>query len=373
MPAGRYVTWLDNRDGYSDIYAQRVEERGYWGHPEPTITSVADIRGDQGGKVKVNWKASDQDAFDNHVITHYSIWRATDAAAALEAASQRTTVQSPSDIEADFQGKAVWTQHLPTSDYYWEWVGNQDAHYRTAYTYSAPTRADSTGQGGATEHFFVSAQTNDAFLFFDSNVISGHSVDNLAPPAPLMLIAQRAGADVQLRWNRAKAPDLRDYSVYRASANGVTPVPVNFLASSDDTLAVDVNAPPMVLYYIVTAYDVHENQSAPSNEASVGATTNVGNTPAITALTVLQNYPNPFSSRTDFQVGLPAKSDISIDVFDVSGRRVRAIAVGEAAAGWRSIAFVGVDYGGKPLASGVYFYRVTANGQTVTKKMVIAR
>ena len=168
---GAIVTWLDNRDGYSDIYAQRVEERGYWGHPEPTITSVADIRGDQGGKVKVNWKASDQDAFDNHVITHYSIWRATDAAAALEAASQRTTVQSPSDIEADFQGKAVWTQHLPTSDYYWEWVGNQDAHYRTAYTYSAPTRADSTGQGAAMEHFFVSAQTNDAFLFFDSNVI----------------------------------------------------------------------------------------------------------------------------------------------------------------------------------------------------------
>ena len=134
-----------------------------------------------------------------------------------------------------------------------------------------------------------------------------------------------------------------------------------------------LNAPPMVLYYIVTAYDVHENQSAPSNEASVGATTNVGNTPAITALTVLQNYPNPFSSRTDFQVGLPAKSDISIDVFDVSGggfapsRSAKPLRAGDRLHSWALTTVESLS------RAGVYFYRVTANGQTVTKKMVIAR
>jgi hypothetical protein len=209
-------------------------------------------------------------------------------------------------------------------------------------------------------------------LAFASNVVTGHSVDNLAPLAPFLLTAQRVGADVQLQWNRAVAPDLRDYSVYRATSTGVTPVPINFLTSAEDTLAVDANAPSSALYYIVTAHDVHANQSAPSNEANVEAATGIGNTPVITALTVLQNYPNPFAATTDFAVGLPSNSDVRIDVFDVAGRRVSAIDV-KGTKGWQRIPFAGRDTRGRQLASGVYFYRVQAAGATVTKKMVITR
>jgi flagellar hook assembly protein FlgD len=150
-------------------------------------------------------------------------------------------------------------------------------------------------------------------------------------------------------------------------------VPINFLASSDDTLATDANAPTSALYYIVTAYDVHENQSAPSNEASVGALTDVGNTPPITALTVLENMPNPFAGTTTLRVGLPRASNVEIEVFDVAGRRVRDHHTSTLAAGWREITFDARDASGVVLPSGVYFYRVTANGAVVTNKMVIAR
>jgi hypothetical protein len=187
------------------------------------------------------------------------------------------------------------------------------------------------------------------------------------------LTAQRVGADVNLRWNRAVAPDLRDYSIYRATASGVTPVPINFLSSSDDTLAVDASAPTSALYYIVTAYDVHENQGPPSNEASVGALTDVGNTPAITALAVLENMPNPFASSTTLRIGLPSASEVEIDVFDVAGRRVATERIARLAAGWRDVAFDAHDAAGQALASGVYFYRVKAAGETITRKMVIAR
>jgi hypothetical protein len=198
-------------------------------------------------------------------------------------------------------------------------------------------------------------------------------VDNLAPAAPLFLTAQRVGADVQLKWNRVRVPDLRDYSVYRKTTTGVTPVPINFLASAPETVLVDASAPASALYYIVTAYDVHANQSPPSNEASVGATTNVGDTPAITQLTVLQNRPNPFAGTTEFEIGLPAASEVALEVYDVAGRRVRAQTLPRQAAGWQRVGFDGRDGAGKPLASGVYFCRVTASGTTVTRKMVIAR
>ncbi len=361
--SGAIVAWEDSRSGASRPHAQRIETRhGFWGRPEPNVDAVADIPNDQGGKVKVNWDASGHDVFGTESITHYSIWRATDEASALAAIANGVAVRRPSELP----------QNAPT-DYYWEWVGTQDAHYRTHYTFSASTRSDSTVQDNGDAAFFVSAHTADPTVFFDSNVMIGHSVDNLAPAAPLALIAQRAGADVLLRWNRVRVPDLRDYAVYRGTSTGVTAVPINFLSSSVDTILIDAGAPATALYYIVTATDVHDNQGASSNEASVAATTDAGGTPSIRALTVLQNYPNPFAGSTDLSIGLPGSGDVSIEVYDVAGRRVRSELIPRMSAGWQRVSLNDRGDNGKPLASGVYFYRVHAGGATVTKKMVIAR
>jgi len=253
-------------------------------------------------------------------------------------------------------------------------VGTQDAIYLEAYSLTVPTGYDSSAAGPATHDFQVIAHGYwSQYINWPSNVVSGYSVDNFAPAAPLYLTARRTGADVHLQWNRVRVPDLRDYAVYRATSSGVTPVPMNFMSRSTDSTLTDAGAPLTTLYYIVTAYDVHANQSAPSNEASVSAATGVGNTPALTELTVLQNHPNPFTSATEFQIGLPAPSDVEVAIYDVAGRRVAAIARKQAGPGWQRIPFGGRDGAGRALPSGVYFYRVTANGATVTRKMVVAR
>jgi hypothetical protein len=349
---------------------QRIEGRyGYWGTPEPVLNTASDVHADQGGKVKLNWYASGRDVLNQTFISHYTIWRAVD-----EAAVSNESLVSLSDVGEDFSGPAYRVERTPTADYFWQLIGSQDAIYRSAYSFVAATTHDSTATANADHQFQVVAHAYySQFINWPSNVLSAHSVDNLAPLAPLALIAQRVGADVNLKWNRAVAPDLRDYSIYRATSSGVTPVPVNFLASSADTIAVDASAPASALYYIVTAHDVHANQSAPSNEASVQATTGIGNTPVISSLTVLQNQPNPFNGTTTLRVGLPAVSDVSIEVYDVAGRRVRTELLTQQSAGWRTIPFDGRGNDGRQLASGVYFYRVTAGGKAVTNKMVIAR
>jgi hypothetical protein len=83
--------------------------------------------------------------------------------------------------------------------------------------------------------------------------------------------------------------------------------------------------------------------------------------------------PNPFTSTTTLRVGLPRASDVEIEVFDVAGRSVRNDRITTLAAGWREVSFDARDAAGTTLPSGVYFYRVKAAGQTVTRKMVIAR
>jgi hypothetical protein len=133
--------------------------------------------------------------------------------------------------------------------------------------------------------------------------------------------------------------------------------------------------PAMAYFYITTAVDVHDNESDPSNEANVDpvATGIKDRTPKVRSLTVLPNSPNPFSSGTRWRVGLPTRSDVTIEVYDVAGRRVFTRRLPQARVGWRDVYFDGRDSVGKLLPSGVYMYRVTAAGVTQTQKMVIAR
>ena len=365
------VCWVDARTGTSDVFAERMETRlGYWGHPEPVLTTVADIAHDQGGYVKVNWTASGRDITAPKTIDYYSIWRATDVAPVSGGLSVilKDPVQLP-----DHPKGPVYAQFSSATNYYWELIGKQQADALSAYTFTASTRADSVLGATANATFMVAATSiYDIHSVFFSNVMTGHSVDNLAPAPPLMLTAQRAGNAVYLKWNPVHVGDLKNYSVYRTTSAGVTPVPGNFLTSATDTVLTDATPPATAAYYIVTANDLHMNQSVPSNEASVQASTGVGNTPSINGLTVLEHYPNPFSQTATVDVGLPSVSTIEVTIYDVAGRLVARQVTPVRAKGWQRLTLEANDAAGHVLPSGVYFYHIRASGQTITRKMVIA-
>jgi len=61
------------------------------------------------------------------------------------------------------------------------------------------------------------------------------------------------------------------------------------------------------------------------------------------------------------------------DPLDAAGHRMRAIDLGSVGAGMSRLNFDGRDDAGKPLTTGVYFYRVHASGETITRKIVIVR
>jgi hypothetical protein len=87
---------------------------------------------------------------------------------------------------------------------------------------------------------------------------------------------------------------------------------------------------------------------------------------------LFQNYPNPFNSSTEIKFSLPVKSDWNLEIFDVSGRRVKRFSrknnVGEVGIIWN-----GIDETGQTVSSGVYFYRLEADGFRITKKMTLLK
>ena len=89
---------------------------------------------------------------------------------------------------------------------------------------------------------------------------------------------------------------------------------------------------------------------------------------------LLQNYPNPFNPRTTIPVDIPEGSSIELGVYDVLGRPVASVYNGPVSAGRHFFEWDGRSDAGVPVASGLYFTRLTVrNGITIVSKMTMVR
>jgi len=83
-----------------------------------------------------------------------------------------------------------------------------------------------------------------------------------------------------------------------------------------------------------------------------------------------QNYPNPFSSSTAISYNLNKQADVSIKIFDILGREVKAFKVGIQEVGLHEILWDGKDNLGNRLPIGIYFYQFQTGEKTITRKML---
>ncbi len=83
-----------------------------------------------------------------------------------------------------------------------------------------------------------------------------------------------------------------------------------------------------------------------------------------------QNYPNPFSSTTAIPYKLKKETNVQVTIYDILGRVVRNFSVSMQSAGPHSIFWDGHNNIGEKVASGVYFYRLNVDGESLVKKMV---
>ncbi len=86
-----------------------------------------------------------------------------------------------------------------------------------------------------------------------------------------------------------------------------------------------------------------------------------------------QNYPNPFNPTTTIEFSLPTAGKTKIEVYNILGELVSTPFDGIAAAGANSIVWDGTNSKGQNVSSGIYFYRLTADEYTETKKMTLLK
>lgn len=97
--------------------------------------------------------------------------------------------------------------------------------------------------------------------------------------------------------------------------------------------------------------------------------TDVNDPIALNGFSVSQNRPNPANGNTEINFNLEqASTAVTFKVMDVLGRDVRFMDLGEKSPGMHKI-----DFSTEGLENGVYFYSITCNGKTVSKKMVVGQ
>ena len=113
------------------------------------------------------------------------------------------------------------------------------------------------------------------------------------------------------------------------------------------------------------------------------STSSVAAAPSISSVgsqenTLLANYPNPFNPETWIPYQLSQSADVTVSIYSVNGQLVRTLALGHQSAGVyrsrsRAAYWDGRNNVGERVASGLYFYTLTAGDFTATRKMLIRK
>lgn len=121
---------------------------------------------------------------------------------------------------------------------------------------------------------------------------------------------------------------------------------------------------------------VNQGRAAPVTMASaamlLSQTGLPGDTPAA-VFALQQNAPNPFNPSTRIEYSLAAAGSVRLSVLDAQGRLVAELVNDIQSAGVHAAEWQGRDAAGRPVASGVYLYRLEAEGRTATRKMLLLK
>jgi hypothetical protein len=298
-----------------------------------SILSVEDVPNDQGGRVYITFEGS---LFDTDGLG-------------------RTEMYTVERLDGD------------------QWVGLNSigAYASDVYVVEATTLADSTSDNDAVMTYRIIANMDEGN--FESDPASGYSVDNIAPGLVAGLEANVSDGVVNLSWNVSEANDLSHYVVYRGNSPDFTADEGTMIGETTEPGFADDVTELGDYYYVVTAVDIHENESDPSDAVNVTllSLVDVHGLPKEYALH--QNYPNPFNPTTTLRYDLPEDANVSVVIYDMMGRQVRTLVSGQASAGYHSTMWNATNDLGSSVSAGVYIYTIQAGQYRDVKKMVLLK
>ena len=360
---GAWVTWLDLRNADIDIYTRHINSAGTVDGPSGGLavcTALGDQFGidmdsDEAGGMVISWQdprlgGGNWDIYAQRVNLAGNIeWAANGTPVCSE-----TGAQEYPNIASDGAGGAIvawrdWRSHPLHVALY---AQRLNAAGQAQWTADGNLIATSQDFDGIRQPTIISEANGKSIVAWNSSYFDQPLSDYVR-----QLLVQRLDANGAPEWT-LPGVELRGYTGFPGDG-GVEAI----------TLASDGWGGALVAWqdwWYWQASDVRVGHVSPG-----GVATDV--TPARgPALMSANVYPNPFSGSAKLAVELTKPSSVSVEVFDVAGRKVRSFSRAESNLN-HVVDLNDRDDAGHMLASGVYFIRVRAATGTVTRKIVITR
>ena len=205
---------------------------------------------------------------------------------------------------------------------------------------------------------------------------------SLSEPNPVRnLLADVTGSQVTLEWDeptpgRGETDPLFRYLVYRAKASEaisdqlIIDNPAHIVALTGERIFVDEpetgETGEDYVYYVAALSRNNVEGEFVKTELSVVPTD--AEHLVAEQFELLQNYPNPFNPATNITFKIPVTSHVTLEIFDVAGRRIATLLDESHSPGTHT-----VTWDASTLASGVYLYRLQAGDFRQTRSMMLMK
>jgi hypothetical protein len=200
--------------------------------------------------------------------------------------------------------------------------------------------------------------------------------DGALPVELIAFYGEQNSTNISLHWNTATEVNSYSFEIERKNLSDnnwlkIGSLYANFFSNSPKSYSfIDKNINPGGYQYRLKMID-NDGSYKYSKVIELNAKLSFG-------LELLQNYPNPFNPSTRINYKVPYNANVLIEVFNVLGSKVAELVNEFKSVGYYNVEFVPAhDY--KSLASGVYYYKLTAtdiktgNSLNLIKKMIMLK
>jgi hypothetical protein len=203
--------------------------------------------------------------------------------------------------------------------------------------------------------------------------------ENSGPPLPIQLASLTgtvlSGQGVRLQWSTLSETDAYGFEVQKSAAQtgSYQSIPGSFVHAHGTTsvpqkyVYTDNTPGNGTVYYRLKQLDL-DGTFRFSDGIAVDVASGIAGKEFPTEFSLGQSYPNPFNPSTNIRYGLPQKGFVRLEVFSTLGQRVATLVDEQEDAGYHEVAF-----NASGLASGAYFYSITAGDYHASKRLVLLK
>jgi hypothetical protein len=383
---GAIIAWTDHRNALDDdVYAQRVDASGNPMWTANGAAVVASMTGNQrncrivpggSGEALVAWvdyRGGSGDVYAQKMNASGTPLWASNGVAVCAATGNQVTLQLMSDgsggavatWEDERNGTGAWDLYAQrfNANGAMAWATNGVAICRATANQTTP-QLGPDGWGGAIITW-KDERAGNADIYAQRVDAGGHTVVATMLQSYSAAFRERG---IEISWTLSQVDEGIEFFIARASEPAGPYIDLPSHSISRDGLSfdfVDQNWEPGVSYWYKVDVRVGSGRSVLFETGPV-------TTPAL-PLTLHQNHPNPFNPSTTIGYYLPEKCPVKLEVYDTSGRRIAGLIDKELEKGSYAVEWNGRDGRGNSVASGIYFYRLIAGKQTISKKMLLLK